>query len=131
MEQRISFVTLGVQDLEKMTAWYEEVFGWKRFNKEEGVSFFRLNGIILGLFSADELADDAGITNDGSGFKRFSLSINLQSEAEVDNTMSELVSRGARITRPAEKVFWGGYRGYIADPEDNCWEFAYNPYLEI
>lgn len=112
-----------------MTAWYREKFGWTPFKDEEGISFFQLNKIILALYPVKELAADIGISEVGSGFKRFTCSINLRSEAEVDRVTSDLVSKGVRIIRHPEKVFWGGYRGYIADPEDNYWELAWNPFL--
>jgi catechol 2,3-dioxygenase-like lactoylglutathione lyase family enzyme len=129
MEQRLSFITLGVQNLLTMVAWYREKFGWIPFKDEDGICFFQLNGFVLGLYPVNELAEDAGVADDGSGFKRFSLSINFRSEKEVDEIAGELRAKGVRILREPEKVFWGGYRGYIADPEDNCWELAYNPYL--
>jgi uncharacterized protein len=34
---------------------------------------------------------------------------------------------GANIVKPAQKVFWGGYSGYFADPDGFLWEVAYNP----
>jgi uncharacterized glyoxalase superfamily protein PhnB len=75
------------------------------------------------------LAEEARVKQDGKGFKRFSLSINMESEAEVDKVMAELNNKGVRILKKAEKVFWGGYNGYVADAEENLWEFAYNPFL--
>lgn len=131
MDQRLTFVTLGVRDLEVMKTWYKEVFGWTPFNENENICFFRLNGIVLGLYSADELAEDIGISRDGTGFKRFALAINFRSEEEVDRIVTELQGKGVSIVREPEPVFWGGYRGYIADPEDNFWELAYNPYLPL
>jgi len=131
MQQRISFITLGVQDLAKMQDWYISNFGWKPMKDDDGICFFKLNGCILALYPADELADDIGIPEDGAGFKRTTMAINFGSIEEVDTTTQELRKRGVRIVREPEKVFWGGYRGYIADPEDNYWELAYNPFLTM
>lgn len=131
MDQRLTFITLGVSDLPAMSAWYRENFGWNPFKDEDGICFFQLNGIVLALYPAHELAEDIGIPEDGSGFKRFTCSINFRSEAEVDRVTKDLESKGVRIIRHPEKVFWGGYRGYIADPEDNYWELAWNPFLNI
>jgi hypothetical protein len=33
-----------------------------------------------------------------------------------------------KILKSPEKVFWGGYRGYISDIEGNAIEIAYNPF---
>ena len=131
MEQRITFITLGVTDLERMKTWYQQCFGWQPVKDDVGICFFKLNGIILGLYPAVELADDIGIIPSGTGFKRFALAINQRSEAEVDDCFAALRAKGVRIIREPERVFWGGYRGYIADPEDNYWEIACNPYLPL
>jgi uncharacterized glyoxalase superfamily protein PhnB len=34
------------------------------------------------------------------------------------------------LKRP-EKVFWGGYSGYYADPDGHVWELAKNPFWEL
>ena len=131
MDQRISFFTLGVDNLEAMRDFYKNVFGWTTEKDEDGIVFFRMNGFILGLFPMHELAEDVGIMNDHSGFKGCTLAMNFRSEAEVDSCYKELVSKGAKAIRHPEKVFWGGYRGYLADIENNYWELAYNPFLEL
>lgn len=131
MEQRITFFTLGVDNLARMSQWYQDVFGWTPLKNEEGVCFFKVGGSILGLYPSADLAEDIGIQQDGSGFKRVALAINLRSEKEVDAAIENLRAKGARIIRDPENVFWGGYRGYIADPEDNYWEIVYNPFLEL
>jgi uncharacterized protein len=131
MEQRLNFITLGVKDLPSMRSFYTEKFGWSTMQDDDGIVFFRLNGIVLALYPERELAEDIGISPEGSGFKRFSISINFESVEEVDAVYRKLVSNGVRSVRPPEKVFWGGYRGYIADPENNFWELAYNPFLPL
>ncbi len=131
MEQRLTFITLGVRDLAVMRTFYVEKFGWTPMQEEEQIVFFRLNGIVLALFPDRELASDISCPNDGEGFKRFSLSINFSSEEDVDRVFGELVSKGVRVTRQPERVFWGGYRGYVADPENNYWELAFNPFLSL
>lgn len=131
MEQRLTFITLAVEDLDGMKHFYTHVFGWQPLKDDNGIVFFKLNGFILGLYPADELAGDIAIKPEGTGFKRFSLAVNFSSEKMVDEVFAELQQKGARVVCKPEKVFWGGYRGYIADPEDNYWEIAYNPFLEM
>ncbi|MCC6460780.1 MAG: VOC family protein [Saprospiraceae bacterium] len=131
MEQRLSFITLGVQDLDRMKRWYTEVFGWTPLKNSDGIVFFRLNGCILGLFPAHELAEDIGVPAAGQGFKRFTLAVCYRSEEAVDAVFAALRQKGARIVLEPERVFWGGYRGYIADLEDNYWEIACNPFLDL
>lgn len=131
MEPRISFLTLGVQDLSKMKEFYNRVFGWTPVKDSDGIVFYKLNGFIFALFPSDELAEDIGIPGSGAGFRKFSLAINFHSEEEVDTEFEKLVSNGAAALKKPEKVFWGGYRGYIADVEGNAWELAFNPFLKL
>lgn len=114
-----------------MTGFYKNVFGWTPMKEEGGIVFFKLNGFILGLYPAGELAEDVGTTQNGNGFKRMTLAMNFRSEQEVNEAFALLTSKGAKAVKNPEKVFWGGYRGYIADVEDNYWELAYNPFLEM
>ena len=131
MKQLLHFITIGVDNLDIMKNWYKEKFGWKPLFESEGVVFFKLNGFILGLFPSDELAKDIGVPQDGKGLKRFSLAINFRSAEEVDKACDDLRKKGVKIMKEPQKVFWGGYHGYIADAEDNYWELAYNPSLEL
>lgn len=131
LKQRLSFLTFGVKDLEKMKAFYKEVLGWETMKEDGGIVFFKMNGFIFGLFPSDELAEDIGVNGEGAGFKRFSVAINFNSEKAVDEAFDALRKKGVRIVREPEKVFWGGYRGYFADIEDNYWELAFNPFLKL
>lgn len=131
MQQRITFFTIGVSDLEAMKNFYKEKFGWETMKDENGIVFFKLNGFIFGLYPKHELAEDIGIKDNGVGFKQFSMAINLNSEKEVDDLFTDLKKKGVKIIKAPEKVFWGGYRGYVADIENNYWEFAYNPFLKL
>jgi len=70
------------------------------------------------------------VDSSGTGSKGFTLSCNTRSEAEVDSLIELLRNKGVKIIKEPQKVFWGGYSGYIADPDGNFWEIAYNPYLK-
>ncbi|SFF85448.1 VOC family protein [Pontibacter chinhatensis] len=130
MEQRLTLITLGVRNLQRAREFYQNVFGWQPIEKDsEGIVFFQLNGMQLALFPQESLADDAGVSPEGSGFKKFSLAYNVRSEQEVDELVAELEEKGATVLKRPEKVFWGGYSSYISDPDDNLWEIAYNPFL--
>ncbi|WP_207432779.1 VOC family protein [Sabulibacter ruber] len=132
MEPRITLITLGVANVAAATQFYESVFGWKRTaDSQEGISFFQLNGLQLALFPTEDLAQDARVPADGTGFKGFSLAHNLRSEQEVDALFLELQSRGVIILKQPEKVFWGGYSGYFSDLDGHLWEVAYNPFLPL
>ncbi len=127
MDQRISLVTLGVADLTRSRAFYEKL-GWKRSVKDaEGVAFFQLGGMALGLYSREALADDAGLSPEGGGFCGMAIAYNARSRDEVDAVLAEAVNAGAVLIKPAQDVFWGGYSGYFADPDGFPWEVAWNP----
>ena len=128
VKQRLSLVTLGVADVAKARAFYERLgFVAEPFDSDK-VVFFDMNGVILGLYGRTFLAEEASLLVDGEGFRSTSLSINLESEAEVDATLNEVAQAGGTITQMARKVFWGGYCGYFQDPEGHLWEVAYNPF---
>jgi uncharacterized protein len=130
MEQRITLITLGVSDLERSRDFYELKLGWKRLPaSNENIVFFQLNGIQLALFHEHALAEDAGVSAEGSGFRKFSLAYNVRTEKEVDELIASLQSKGVTVIKQPQKVFWGGYSSYIADPDGNLWEIAYNPYM--
>ena len=131
MKQLLHFITLGVHNLDLMKTWYMQKFGWKPMKDESGIVFFKLNGFILALFLADELAGDIRVSKEGNGFKKFSLAINFDSEREVDEAIDDLKKRGVRIVKEPQKVFWGGYHAYVVDAEENYWELAYNPFLRM
>ena len=58
---RVSLVTLCVGDLARSTAFYEALGFRRKARKAEGVAFFEAGGVILSLWSAEELAKDAEI----------------------------------------------------------------------
>jgi uncharacterized glyoxalase superfamily protein PhnB len=110
----------------------ENKFGWTRSElSNDNIVFFQLNGIQLSLYPGNELAKDATVDSTGNGFKGFTISYNTRSEKEVDDLINDLRNKGVRIVKEPQKVFWGGYSSYIADPDGNLWEIAYNPYLKI
>ncbi|HEX9905610.1 MAG TPA: VOC family protein [Propylenella sp.] len=130
MEQRLSLVTLGVDDLGRARRFYEAL-GWERGNENPEVVFFQLNGLVLALWSRRSLAEDAKVSADGGGFRGVALAYNARSKADVDAVMAEAETAGARMLKPAEDVFWGGYSGYFADPDGHLWEVAWNPQWEV
>ncbi len=129
MKQHVHIVTLGVKDLETSKNFYEQTLGWKISRPQEGIAFFQVGGILLALYPREELAADAMVTSDGSGFSGMTLAYNAASETEVDEIIHDLKAKGVRILKEPQKVFWGGYSSYFADPDDFCWEVAYNPFF--
>ena len=128
MAQHLHIVTLGVRDLEESRRFYTGTLGWKSSTaSNEAITFIQTGGVVLALFPRDELAKDALVPADGSGFTGFTLAYNVRSEKEVDELIADLKSKGVRITKEPQKMFWGGYSSYFADPNGFLWEVAYNP----
>ncbi len=131
MDPRISLITLGVADLARSIRFYRDGLGLPMRESPPGVAFFETRGTWLSLFPREELAKDAGVSADGAGFRGFSLAHNVRSEAEVDAALAQAVAAGATLVKPGQKVFWGGYSGYFADPDGFLWEVAHNPHFWI
>lgn len=125
----LSFVTLGVADVAAATAFYEK-FGLKKSAaSQDAVTFFQLGSNVLSLFRREALSDDAQAEEVWSGNGGITLAFNLPSESEVDEVMKRAGENGARILKPAQKAFWGGYHGFFTDPDGHVWEVAYNPFF--
>ena len=131
MEQRVSLITLGVADLARSREFYERL-GWRRsMANAEGIVFFQTGGMALGLYPRHELAKDANISARGDGFRGISLAYNARTRAEVDSVLNEAEAAGAKLVKPAQEAFWGGYSGYFSDPDGFLWEVAWNPSFPI
>ncbi len=127
MEQRLTLITLGVADLARSTAFYEGL-GWTRSARgAEGVAFFQAGGLVLSLYPRADLAKDADLSPDGTGFPGFSLAYNARTRDEVDAVLAEAVAAGGTLVKPAYDIFWGGYVGFFKDPDGFLWEVAWNP----
>lgn len=140
MEPRISIITLGVADLPRMVAFYRDGLGLPLFDENtESIAFFQNKGTWLALYPRDALATDIGLPAGAAaaapagsiGFSGVTLAHNVRSQAEVDELLSQAVSAGASLVKPAQDTFWGGYSGYFADPEGYLWEIAWNPHFWI
>lgn len=131
LDPRISLITLGMEDVARATAFYERL-GWKKSSaSQETVTFIKLKGTVLGLFARQSLAEDAHVENTTKGFSGVTLAHNVTSERGVDAVYKFALSCGATPVKAPEKVFWGGYSGYFADPDGHLWEVAHNPFFPL
>ena len=131
MEQRLSLITLGVADLERSRRFYERL-GWRRsMAAAEGVVFFQAGGMGLALYPRDNLAKDANVSSEGHGFSGIALAYNARNREEVDSVLAQAQAAGAKLLKPAQDAFWGGYSGYFSDPDGFPWEVAWNPSFQI
>ena len=131
MKPRISMITLGVRDMARSVRFYEQGLGLPRMDSPPEVAFFTLDGSWLGLYGREALAEDVGVSAAGSGFAGVTLAHNVDSEAAVDALLAQAAAAGATLVKPAQRVFWGGYSGYFADPDGHLWEVAHNPFFWV
>ena len=128
--QRVTLITLGVADLERSKAFYGAL-GWTPTNDEGEVVFYQINGMVLGFFGLGPLAKDQGRPDAKLGTGAMTLAQNFTTDAEVDAAYASALKAGATALKAPEKVFWGGYSGYYADPDGHVWEVAQNPFWTL
>lgn len=130
MEQRVSLITLAVEDLDRAAAFYTAM-GWTRAETPPGIVVFDLLGQSLGLYPRADLARDMGLSPDELGTGAMTLACNTRSRDQVQTLFDAAVSAGARVLKPPHDVFWGGHIAYVADPDGHIWELAWNPHAPL
>lgn len=125
MEQRLSLVTLGVNDVVRARAFYEAL-GWSGESPDGSIVWFQALGLIVSLWDRASLAGDSAVA-DGGGWGGVTLAHNVASPEEVDRVIEEARAAGATIGREPASTFWGGYSGVFLDPDGHPWEIAHNP----
>lgn len=136
MQPRITVITLGVGDLERSLAFYRDGLGLPtqgivgREFEHGAVAFFELQGgLRLAIWPRASLAHDTGLPEGRPSATALSLGHNVRRREDVDGVMAQAARAGARIVKPAQATFWGGYAGYFADPDGHLWEVVWNPQL--
>jgi len=130
MKQQISVITLGISELKRSRRFYVEGFGWAPIFQNEEIIFYQMNGFVLGTFLKSSLEADMnrfGLMQPGA----FSLAHNVGDKADIQPLMEKLTQAGGKLLRPADAPVHGGFRGYIADPDEHAWEIAWNPAWNI
>lgn len=128
--QRISLVTLGVDDLARARAFYAAL-GWREAESTDGMACFQLYGQALMLFGRAELAKDQGRDGATLGTGAMTLAQCFETREDVDSAFADALAAGATALKAPEAVFWGGYSGYYADPDGHVWEVAHNPFWPL
>ena len=124
-------IALAVADLDRSVTFYRDGLGLPQLDSPPTVAFFNLNGTWLGLSERQALADDAGISAEGSGYRGFSLAHNVRNEEQVHAVMREAIAAGATEIKSPQRAHWGGFHGYFADPDGHLWEVAHNPFAWV
>ncbi len=130
---RVSFVTLGVTDLARSTAFYQAL-GWPLSSSSVPgeVSFFGTAGAILALYGHHALAGDAGMEpHPLAEYRGVAVAVNCEGRAQVDATLAAATAAGGVVRKPAAPTTWGGYVGHFTDLDGHLWEVADNPGMPI
>lgn len=129
MDQRLSFVTLAVRDLDATRAFYVDGLGWEAALDVPGeVLMLKVaDKVVLSLWSEEGFEAEVGPIARGTGVVPLTLSHNVSSRDDVDAALEVARQAGSGQVRAAVERDWGGYSGYFADPDGFRWEVAYNP----
>lgn len=134
MKPRISVLTLGVEDLERAVTFYRNGLGLPtngivgREFEHGAVAFFDLQSQLkLAVWAREDLAHDTGLAKTPPCPTGMTIGHNVGSKEEVDEVMERARKAGAKILKPAQDTFWGGYAGYFQDPDEHVWEVVWNP----
>lgn len=129
--QRVTLITLGVADLARSRDFYAR-WGWRPHPaSQDSVTFYQMNGAVLGLFGIADLAADQGRPGASLGMGAMTLAQNCNDRVETDAVFDAAIAAGATVLKRPEPVFWGGYSGYFADPDGHVWEIAHNPFWPL
>lgn len=129
--QRVTLITLGVDEMARACAFYEAL-GWSPHpSSQSSVTFYQMHGSVLGLFGRADLAKDQGRAGADLGTGAMTLAQNFETRAAVDAAWRRALDAGATALKAPEEVFWGGYSGYYADPDGHVWEIAHNPFWPL
>ena len=125
MQQQISVITLAIAVLARSRRFYAEGFGWQPVFENPEIVFYQMNGLMLGTWLTKSLEEDMrrNLVRPGA----FSIAHNVPTQEEVQPAIDRLAQYGGKVLRPADAPPHGGFRGYIADPDDHAWEIAWNP----
>lgn len=129
MQQRVSFITLAVADLDATRRFYVAGLGWQPALDVPGevLMFEVADKVVLSLWAEAGFEAEVGPIRRGSGLAPVTLAHNLPSRDDVDAVLAEARAAGAPEVAEATEREWGGYTGYFADPDGFRWEVAWNP----
>lgn len=129
MDQRLSVLTIGADDLPAMKKFYEDTFGWQPLAGNNDIVFYKMNGFLFSLCKRKPLAEFIGISPVGNGFRGVSFGYNVSTERQVRDLYEQVKAKGVMIVSEPRQPPFGGLFFYFADIEGNILEIAFNPYV--
>ncbi|WP_420752568.1 VOC family protein [Rhodococcus sp. O3] len=129
MDQRLSFVTLAVDDVARSRAFYVDGLGWTATVDVPGEVLMIQVGahVVLSLWDRAHFEAEVGGTTSRDGIPPVTLAHNVAARDEVDSVLATARAAGAGTVTGGTDREWGGYTGYFSDPDGFRWEIAWNP----
>ena len=121
-----NLITLGAHNVPALRDFYQRM-GWPLILDDGDFAAFELRGIVLAIFAIEKLARDGRAeVEPRQGGIRSTIGVILGSREDVDQMTQKWRESGGRVTKePVDAEFFEGRSAYVADPEDNYWEFTW------
>jgi len=123
MIHKIEAIVLFVQDLNKCTAFYKDIFKLNYQGRDaQSANFLLQEGLYLILLSPEGNADLLGPQTNSLPGQATSRGLLAAGVADVDAAYEDLKAKGVTFLRPPTDQRWGLRTAHFADPEGNIWE---------
>ncbi len=128
----LTSVTLGVADLGLATRFYVEglaftLEAFRGVDHEIGEGrFFHFGDMRLTLWLLTSMESDTGLALETRASATV-LGCSLASQEAVDERVRACAHVDGRVVVEPRLNFWGGYSGYVEDPDGHLWELSYDP----
>ncbi|MEZ5102149.1 MAG: VOC family protein [Thermoleophilia bacterium] len=124
---RITAVTIGARDVATLRDFYARL-GWEVAVDLPEFVALRTHGAVLTLYDREALSRDTGLPPAAQdGLPGVVIALNVETPAEVDETVASVRAAGGRVAREPVDTPFGGRDAYVADPEGNLWEVVWVP----
>lgn len=130
MNIRTTVVCLPVQDLDKTLTFYKNIFGLSDLQIDEGMIAMELSNLSLFLMDTNAFETYSRKAGRGALLPKDNvgtiISCALTSKEDVDIALANASNYGGIVTsKAAIDATYGGYIGYISDPDGHLWELVY------
>ena len=130
LPQALSLVTLGAHHVPTLRDFYRRLRWEEAPGATDEYAAFVVGSVRLALHPMELLREEAApaaLVPPEGRWNGITLAVNLADREAVDRAFREAVDAGAIAVATPQERQWGGYSGYIADPEGNRWEIAWAP----
>lgn len=132
MNIRTAIVCLPTQNLDNSLTFYKNVFNLPDIQIEEGMITVELPNLSLFLMEMNAFETYSRRAGRGVLLPKDNvgaiISCALQNKEDVDSALENARTYGGTVTNKASvDDAFGGYIGYISDPDGHLWELVYPP----